>query len=203
MCGGSEGKTFKKKGYTFAGWNTQPDGKGTFYEENAYVKNLTKKADEVVTLYAQWTAAQYQITYNLNGGKNNKKNPKTYKITSKTIKLSNPSKKGYVFKGWYCDKKCTKKVTSIKKGSTGKVTLYAKWAKEKYTITYKLNGGKNNKKNPKIYTITSKMIKLAAPTRKGYVFKGWYRDKKCTRKVTSIKKGSTGKITLYAKWKKK
>lgn len=194
---------FEKKGYTFAGWNTQPDGNGTFYEENAYVKNLTKKADEVVTLYAQWKAAQYQITYNLNGGKNNKKNPKTYKITSKTIKLSNPSKKGYVFKGWYCDKKCTKKVTSIKKGSTGKVTLYAKWAKEKYTITYKLNGGKNNKKNPKTYTITSKMIKLAAPTRKGYVFKGWYRDKKCTRKVTSIKKGSTGKITLYAKWKKK
>lgn len=34
---------FEKKGYTFAGWNTQPDGKGTFYEENAYVKNLTKK----------------------------------------------------------------------------------------------------------------------------------------------------------------
>ena len=194
---------FEKKGYTFAGWNTQPDGKGTFYEENAYVKNLTKKADEVVTLYAQWKAAQYQITYNLNGGKNNKKNPKTYKITSKTIKLSNPSKKGYVFKGWYCDKKCTKKVTSIKKGSTGKVTLYAKWAKEKYTITYKLNGGKNNKKNPKTYTITSKMIKLSAPTRKVYVFKGWYRDKKCTRKVTSIKKGSTGKITLYAKWKNK
>ena len=121
---------FEKKGYTFAGWNTQPDGKGTFYEENAYVKNLTKKADEVVTLYAQWKAAQYQITYNLNGGKNNKKNPKTYKITSKTIKLSNPSKKGYVFKGWYCDKKCTKKVTSIKKGSTGKVTLYAKWKKK-------------------------------------------------------------------------
>ena len=47
------------------------------------------------------------------------------------------------------------------------------------------------------------MIKLATPTRKGYVFKGWYRDKKYTRKVTSIKKGSTGKITLYAKWKKK
>lgn len=121
---------FEKKGYTFAGWNTQPDGKGTFYEENAYVKNLTKKADEVVTLYAQWKAAQYQITYNLNGGKNNKKNPKTYKITSKTIKLSNPSRKGYVFKGWYRDKKCTRKVTSIKKGSTGKITLYAKWKKK-------------------------------------------------------------------------
>ena len=121
---------FEKKGYTFAGWNTQPDGKGTFYEENAYVKNLTKKADEVVTLYAQWKAAQYQITYKLNGGKNNKKNPKIYTITSKMIKLAAPTRKGYVFKGWYRDKKCTRKVTSIKKGSTGKITLYAKWKKK-------------------------------------------------------------------------
>ena len=194
--------SYQKKGCTFAGWNTRADGTGTFYKENARVKNLTNNADEVVTLYAQWNEGEFQITYNLNGGKNNKKNPKTYKTTSKTIKLLNPSKKGYVFKGWYRDKKFKKKVTAIEKGSSGNVTLYAKWAKEKYTITYKLNGGKNNKKNPKTYTITSKSIKLAAPTRKGYVFKGWYRNKKCTKKVTSIKKGSTGKMTLYAKWKK-
>ena len=197
------GNSYQRKGYTFAGWNTQAGGKGTSYEENASVENLTKNADEVVTLYAQWKTTKYQITYKLDGGKNNKKNPTTYEITSKTIKLSNPSKKGYVFKGWYRDKNYKKKVTAIEKGSTGKVTLYAKWAKEKYTITYKLNGGKNNKKNPKTYTITSKTIKLEKPSRKGYVFKGWYRDKKCTKKVTSVKKGSTGKITLYAKWKKK
>ena len=195
--------SYQKKGYTFADWNTQADGKGKFYEENAYVKNLTKKADGVVTLYAQWNAVKYQIKYNLDGGKNNKKNPKTYKITSKTIKLLNPSKKGYVFKGWYRDKKFKKKVTAIEKGSRGNITLYAKWAKEKYTITYKLHGGKNNKKNPKTYTITSKTIKLSKPSRKGYVFKGWYRDKKYRKKITAIKKGSTGKITLYAKWKKK
>ncbi len=195
--------SYQKKGYTFAGWNTQADGKGTLYKENVRVNNLTKNADEVVTLYAQWEKTQYQITYKLDGGKNHKKNPKTYNITSNTIKLANPSKKGYVFKGWYRDKNYKKKVTAIEKGSTGKVTLYAKWAKEKYTITYKLNGGKNHKKNPKTYTVTSKTIKLANPSRKGYVFKGWYSDKKCTKKVTSIKKGSTGKITLYAKWKKK
>lgn len=195
--------SYQKKGYTFAGWNTQADGKGTLYKENVRVNNLTKNADEVVTLYAQWKKTQYQITYKLDGGKNHKKNPKTYNITSNTIKLANPSKKGYVFKGWYRDKNYKKKVTAIEKGSTGKVTLYAKWAKEKYTITYKLNGGKNHKKNLKTYTVTSKTIKLANPSRKGYVFKGWYSDKKCTKKVTSIKKGSTGKITLYAKWKKK
>ena len=31
-------------------------------------------------------------------------------------------------------------------------------------------------------------IKLAAPIRKGYVFKGWYRDKKYRKKITAIKK---------------
>lgn len=193
---------FEKKGCTFAGWNTQADGKGKQYDENAYVKNIAE-ADQTITLYAQWKVVKYQIKYNLNDGKNNKKNPKTYTVDSNTVKLAKPSRKGYVFKGWYRDKKFKKKVTAIENGSAGNVTLYAKWAKEKYTITYNLNGGKNNKKNPKTYTVTSKTIKFLKPSKKGYVFKGWYRDKKCTKKVTSIKKGSTGKMTLYAKWKKK
>lgn len=73
--------------------------------------------------------AKYGIKYNLNGGKNNAKNPACYYQTSKTIKLANPTRKGYTFKGWYADKQCKKKVTFIKKGSTGKKTLYAKWKK--------------------------------------------------------------------------
>lgn len=72
----------------------------------------------------------------------------------------------------------------------------------KYTIKYNMNGGKNNKKNPSCYYETTKTIKLKKPTKKGYTFKGWYADKQCEKKVTSIKKGSSGKKTLYAKWKK-
>ena len=72
----------------------------------------------------------------------------------------------------------------------------------KYTIKYNLNGGKNNKKNPSCYYVTTKTIKLKKPTKKGYTFKGWYTDKQCEDKVTSIKKGSCGKKTLYAKWEK-
>lgn len=73
----------------------------------------------------------------------------------------------------------------------------------KYAIKYNLRGGKNSKKNPSYYYSNSKNIKLKKPTRKGYKFKGWYADKKYKKKVTSIKKGSFGKKTLYAKWKKK
>lgn len=73
----------------------------------------------------------------------------------------------------------------------------------KYAIKYNLRGGRNNKKNPSYYYSTSKTVKLKKPTRKGYTFKGWYADKKYKKKVTAIKKGSFGKKTLYAKWKKK
>lgn len=75
----------------------------------------------------------------------------------------------------------------------------------KYKITYELKGGKNNSKNPKYITYeqytSGQKIKLKNPTRKGYKFVGWYRDKKCTKKVTTIK-GCKKNIKLYAKWKK-
>lgn len=47
----------------------------------------------------------------------------------------------------------------------------------KYTIKYKLNGGKNSKKNPSCYYNTTKTINLKKPTRKGYTFKGWYAER--------------------------
>ena len=121
---------YKKKGYSFAGWNTKKDGSGKTYKNKAEVKNLTSKSGGTVTLYAQWKKTKYTITYNLNSGKNNSSNPSYYTMTTKTIKLKKPTRKGYQFVGWYSDKKCTKKVTQIKKGSTGNKTLYAKWKKK-------------------------------------------------------------------------
>ncbi|WP_304424717.1 InlB B-repeat-containing protein [uncultured Adlercreutzia sp.] len=137
------------------------------------------------------------MKYVLNGGKNNRANPSKY--TGK-LKLKNPTKKGYTFKGWYTNKKLTKKITVVKNKST---KVYAKWNKKKYKIKYVLNGGQNSSSNASSYTISTKTFKLKSPTRNGYTFKGWYSNKKLTKKVTSIKKGSTGNITLYAKWEKK
>lgn len=73
----------------------------------------------------------------------------------------------------------------------------------KYTIKYNLNGGKNNKKNPSYYYNTTKTIKLKKPAKKGYAFKGWYTDKQYGKKVTAIRKGSSGPKMLYTKWQKK
>ena len=122
---------FKKKGYSFAGWNTKKNGKGKAFGNKAKVKNLTAKNGANVTLYAQWKKINYKITYKLNGGTNNKNNPATYTVTS-TVTLKKPSRKLYTFVGWYSDSKYKKKITKITKGSVGNKTLYAKWKKNHY-----------------------------------------------------------------------
>lgn len=69
-----------------------------------------------------------------------------------------------------------------------------------YEIKYKLNGGTNNSQNPYMYYRSN--IRLEKPVRKGYLFKGWYTDKKFKNKITKIKKSTAEKLTLYAKWEK-
>ncbi len=168
-----------RAGYKFDGWYTDKNFKNK-------VKKLTKKN---ATLYAKWSQP-YTIKYVMNKGKNHKSNPKKY---GGTITLKNPTRSGYTFKGWYADRKFKKKVTKVKNKN---VTLYAKWAKN-YKITYKLNGGKNNKANPSKYGGT---LTLKNPTRTGYVFKGWYTNKRLTKRVTKL--SMTRNRTVYAKWQK-
>ncbi|WFF73249.1 InlB B-repeat-containing protein [Proteiniclasticum sp. QWL-01] len=58
--------TFTKAGYTFTGWNTAADGSGTGYADKASITMPTGG----LTLYAQWTAAQQTITYEVIAGAN-------------------------------------------------------------------------------------------------------------------------------------
>lgn len=69
-----------------------------------------------------------------------------------------------------------------------------------YNITHKLNKGTNHENNPAVYY--KEKITLKSPTRKGYAFKGWYTDKKCKNKISTIKKTAKKNYTLYAKWEK-
>ena len=50
--------TFTKEGYTFAGWNTLPNGNGTSYTDGQSVSNLTTTNGGTVTLYAEWDGAK-------------------------------------------------------------------------------------------------------------------------------------------------
>ena len=70
----------------------------------------------------------------------------------------------------------------------------------RYTIDYVLNGGENAAENPSEYYVYGTNIILQDASRDGYEFGGWYMDEACTQAVSVIPRGSTGNITLYAKW---
>lgn len=128
---------FSRTGYTFAGWATSADG-SVVYEDKATIDDLNGTA---VNLYAQWEPIQYAITYELNGGTNHQSNPKTYTIETSTFTLQNPTKKGHTFKGWYRENTFANQINQITNGSTGDITLWAKWEVDTYKITLDANGG--------------------------------------------------------------
>lgn len=189
-----------KIGYNFKGWNTASSGSGTTYEAGAKAKDLSTENGATVTLYAKWLKeGDYSIIYkNTENAAND--NPASYNVETETITLKEATKAGYIFDGWYKEDSFATKVTEIAKGSTGNVTLYAKWDLETYTITYELNGGTNADGNPESYNVETETIILESATKNGYALEGWYKEDSFATKVTEIAKGSTGNITLYAKW---
>lgn len=130
---------YARTGYTFTGWNTKHDGKGTAYADGASVKNLTSNKDGVVTLYAQWKVNSYTLTYNANGG--------TVSPSSKKLDyneaygtLPTPVRKGYRFEGWYTATTGGTKVSSTTKMGTKDTTIYARWTENTLTINYHAEG---------------------------------------------------------------
>ena len=197
-----EPSSSRNENYIFAGYFTGRNCQGEQYytADGKALKKYELKSD--LTLYAGWIKI-YSITYILNGGTNDANNPDSYTALTETITLADATKNGYVFDGWYTDEACTEinKITQIEQGTIGNITLYADWI-EAYTITYVLNGGTNDANNPDSYTALTETITLADATKNGHIFGGWYTDEACTKtnKVTQIEQGTTGNITLYAKW---
>lgn len=80
----------------------------------------------------------YTITYNLNGGTNSPDNPDSYKYLD-TVTFVNPTKENWTFGGWYSDENFTTPVTKISQGSSGNLTLYAKFTKDTYAASVSID----------------------------------------------------------------
>lgn len=117
---------FEKSGYTFTGWNTDPDGYGTSYTDGQKI-SLT----EDITLYAQWEINKYKVTFNSNGGTSVPEQIVNY--NEKVSGPNDPTKEGYKFKGWYTDNNT---LYNFDAEVTEDITLYAKWEEE---YDYKIN----------------------------------------------------------------
>ena len=114
----------QKKGYVFKGWNDSKELNGTLYASGS-----TYTKDEDLKLYAVWEKQGYKITYHLDGGVNADSNPDSYYAEDPYVRLSAPSKEGYVFEGWYFSKDGDEVVTEKTK-LQGDVDLYAHWRKD-------------------------------------------------------------------------
>ena len=182
-----------RMGYSFLGW----------YKDPAFKKKITSIAQGSqgdITVYAKWKRDTNKITYKLNGGKNPKGAQASYHVESETFRLVMPTRKGYAFGGWYKDPEFTDRIISVETGSTGNLTLYAKWNIIHYGIAYALEeDAENNALNPSDYTVLD-TVSFSAPSRSGYYFIGWYSDPQLKKKATTVKKGSTGEKILYPKW---
>lgn len=84
-------------------------------------------------------------------------------------------------------------------GVFGIDVIAADYAPMTYDITYNLDGGTNAPANPETYAVGTG-VQLAAPTKDGYTFGGWFTDAAFENQVTEIPADVTGAIILYAKW---
>ncbi|MCM1267979.1 MAG: InlB B-repeat-containing protein [Bacteroidales bacterium] len=131
--------------------------------------------------------------------------------TDKRTEFTPDTTEGYIYGSAYCQGKVlyvlhqTPNITAKETVLTADLTIEGGdpvETPETYTITYILSGGKNSAENPSTYTAETETITLQDAVKDGYQFDGWYKDAAYTQRVTQIVKGSTGNLTLYAKWSK-
>lgn len=109
--------------------------------------------------------------------------------------LEEPVRAGYEFLGWFDEFDNRYYNNSIWDGPYGNLSLYSKWEKIEYSITYVSDGGINT--NPCKYDVESQIV-LSSPERIGYRFNGWKDEDGNIVDVISV--GSTGDLVLYADW---
>lgn len=186
-------------GHDFVGWY-KDSGLNTAWDfENDTVTTTT-------TLYAKWTALQYEVTLNTNGGTINSGNVTeyTYGVGATLPTAENMTYTGHDFEGWYENSDFSgSAVTAISTTDTGAKTYHAKWEASTYDVTLEANGGTINSGNVTEYTYGQGATLPTADdmTYIGHDFGGWYDNQELTGSpITAISTTDTGEKTYYAKW---
>ena len=203
-----------REGYTFKGWYMEvADGSEVKIEE----EETTFTAS--ITVYAHWEEDNpdnpdtenpdgepetFTVKFDSQGGS---EVPGAPTKKGETVKRPpDPTRDGYTFGGWYKDKECKdENVWDFETDTvTKETTLYAKWTEDtnvtKYKVTFDSLGGSEVEEVTVEKGETVK--KPTDPTRDGYTFKGWYKDKGYKELWDFEKDTVTENVTLYAKWEK-
>jgi uncharacterized repeat protein (TIGR02543 family) len=116
--------TFTRTGYVFAGWNTAANGSGTSYANGA---SYTMSAAPNVTLYAQWTAINYTVTFDANGGTGTMSDQTIAFNASANLTSNAFTRWGYTFAGWNGNYTSYADQASYTMSTAANVYLQAQW----------------------------------------------------------------------------
>ena len=216
--------TCTRAGHTFDGWYTAPEG-GTRIDGTSRVVITGAQ-----TLYAHWTANEYSLTVNPNGGlyegdENEQVQPVKLRFgTTNLSVLAVAERENYTLKGYYTSKNGGIKVydengrnlgceywtanypTGTFKG-TSDIKVYANWTAKANNVSLEKEGGEGGDDGVSVRYEMPVPALTRLPTRKGYDFEGYYtsRNGGGTKYYDANGNGlknwtSTGMTALYANW---
>ncbi|WP_372632303.1 InlB B-repeat-containing protein [Cohnella sp.] len=188
---GNTGSLFKT-GHTFAGWNTKADGSGAGYA----AQNVFPLGAEDVTLYAQWTANSYAVSFESNGGSEVDDQIVVYGHPA-AVPVE-PTKAGHTFRGWHSDESLQTPYAFETPIGAEDLTLYAKWTINSYLASFESNGGSLVTEQSVVFGQI--VPEPAEPVKPGHTFAGWYSDESMQTPYAFGTPIGAGDLTLYAKW---
>ncbi|MBE6839488.1 MAG: hypothetical protein E7507_08140 [Ruminococcus sp.] len=185
--------------YTFSKWTvTSKDGNIPLGD----ITEIPANSYGNITVQAQWTAVEYTLTYDTNGGDLPAGARTTYTYDD-VATLPTPTKTGYSFTGWRItasdsDTSIIGNLITGLNNNHGNLTLKAEWSVNTYTISFESNGGTTVSRIKQDYQ--SNVYPPAAPTKTGYDFAGWYKNSDLSGDEYEFTTMPAEDFTLYAKW---
>ena len=155
------------------------------------------------TIYVEWEEwKEYTVTFNSNGG--TAVESQLVEEGKKAVKPADPSKAGYIFKGWQLGGKEYNFTETV----TEDITLEAQWGDKgvtEYMVTFDADGGTLSNGQSILEVKVDhdmRVTKPGDPEKANYEFNGWYQNGE-TMPYDFNNNKVTEDITLVAKWKSK
>jgi uncharacterized repeat protein (TIGR02543 family) len=170
---------FTREGYDFTGWHTKANGKnGLAFADGEALKNTIAQADSMVTLYAQWNALSYTLTFEAGDGATVAPTTKGVQYDSVVNVLPTPTRGGWGFNGWYTgeDGAGVAYTSGLVYRTAGNTTLYAMWLEHRFVVDFDGAGGVGS--FAPVATGSGNLVTQPSdPMREGYTFVRWYSVK--------------------------
>ena len=209
-------KSMSKPGYTFNGLYSTSNT-----TDKKYTAASVYDVAGPMTVYGNWTANTYTVTYDANAGTlyntttdlnlggtawASATKTQTFTYGSRMTALKSAGKTGYTFNGWYTAASGgTQRTTSTVYDTVGDSTIYGHWTAVQITGTFNTNyPDGTSTTSTKTETYGSAMQVPSDPSFAGYSFLGWFTSASGGTRVTASTVSTyTSNMTFYAHWTSK